>query len=119
MLHRIPCSAIYQLNDTNTDELSLREIKGFEKIQALSTNTYRRRYVQGMGATPRHFRQVNLLSNVYPRDARGTPTQRLPTRTNLPICSSRISAHEHDRLVRFLPQIRQYLDPGLLRQSVT
>jgi hypothetical protein len=57
-----PVLAIYQLTDTNTDELSLQEIKGFEKIQTLSTNTYRRRFLQGMGATPRHFRQVNLLS---------------------------------------------------------
>lgn len=52
----IPLFAIYLLETTNTNELSVTPIKGMEKLRILAINTYRPRYVRGMGKGAEHFR---------------------------------------------------------------
>ncbi len=52
----VPVGAVFLLKTTNTDTLALSELKGNEKIDPLITNTYRARFLKGMGDKREHFR---------------------------------------------------------------
>lgn len=50
-----PLHAVYILQTTNTETFEIQPIKGLEKLQILIANTYRPRFVAGMGKRTAHF----------------------------------------------------------------
>jgi hypothetical protein len=59
----VPVYAIYVL-DTSDDleAVHLVPLKGFDKVQELTINTYRLYFLTGMQLTPRHFQQAQALA---------------------------------------------------------
>ena len=57
-----PLHAIYALAPTNSTELRLIPLAGFDKLQSLIDNTYRLQFLTGMGLCDWHFRQICALA---------------------------------------------------------
>ncbi len=55
-------SVIYVLSQTERPDVRLVPLKGFEKVKALTENTYRLHFLQGMGLEHLHFRQAQALA---------------------------------------------------------
>ena len=61
----VPVTDVFILHTTNTETLSITELKGSEKINALVDNTYRLNFLKGFDGKTRHFHQcVRLGSEV-------------------------------------------------------
>jgi hypothetical protein len=58
----VPVYAIYVLDITEQDRVTLIALKGFDKIQELTTNTYHLHYLQGMQREQRLFHQAQTLA---------------------------------------------------------
>jgi hypothetical protein len=58
----LPLRAVYLLNPTNAPRCSLEPVKGFNKIQELTDNTYRRQFMQGMRRSHVHFRHIGAVA---------------------------------------------------------
>ncbi len=64
----VPIKSVFVLETTNTDKMEISILKGAGKIDPLLDNTYRRRFLEGLGGKQDHFRQcaaVAAHTNVY------------------------------------------------------
>ena len=58
----LPLYAVYELGSTNTDQISLSEVKGLAKIAFVKDNTYRLRYLKGMARREAYMRIVSAVA---------------------------------------------------------
>ena len=58
----VPLKGLYFLSANGAPEVSLELMEGKEKIKTLLTNTYRRRYLDGLGLKEKHFIQCSELA---------------------------------------------------------
>jgi hypothetical protein len=56
-----PLDRVYILSTTNTDRFDLESVNGLEKFNALISNTYRFRFIEGLGNKPEHFNQCTAV----------------------------------------------------------
>ena len=54
--------AVYVLSPWNEDHFEIEEIDGLRRFQVLRNNTYRYRYMSGMGGAPEHLKQCAALA---------------------------------------------------------
>jgi len=57
-----PVHSVFVLETTNTDRLEIISLKGGEKIDPLINNTYRLRFLNGLGGKTNHFRQCAAIA---------------------------------------------------------
>lgn len=65
-----PVKAIYVLTPWNQDQFVVEDVSDIAKFQALRANSYRFRFLRGMGLGPRHLQQCSALAS-------GTPVARI------------------------------------------
>lgn len=65
-LEPAPLRAIYVLTPWNQDRFAIEELAGIAKFQALRTNSYRFRVLEGMKLGALHFRQAQALAERTP-----------------------------------------------------
>jgi hypothetical protein len=58
----LPIAAIYLLSDSNLQAAQLRPLKGMEKYLPLKNQTYRSRYLDGLGLTAHHLQLCGRLT---------------------------------------------------------
>jgi hypothetical protein len=58
----VPVHRIIILATKNTEGFESRSLIGFEKFNALKNNTYRFRFVEGLGMVKPHFGMISKLS---------------------------------------------------------
>jgi hypothetical protein len=58
----VPLQAVFILESTNTEKLSITQLSGTEKIDPLIENTYRMRFLQGLGGKKEHFKQCAAVA---------------------------------------------------------
>ena len=64
----VPLKTVFMLETTNTDKMEISTLKGGQKIEPLIHNTYRMRFLNGLGGKKDHFRQcaaVAAKANVH------------------------------------------------------
>jgi len=64
----VPIKSVFVLSTTNTDKMEIAVLQGAEKIGPLINNTYRLRFLEGLGGKKDHFEQcasVAASSAVY------------------------------------------------------
>jgi hypothetical protein len=63
-LHKDPVSlkSVFILTTTNTDKMEITPFKGGEKIEPIINNTYRLRFLNGLGGKEEHFRQCAAVA---------------------------------------------------------
>lgn len=57
-----PLQAVFILKSTNTDKLEITPLQGAEKIDPLIENTYRMRFLHGLGGKKDHFKQCAAVA---------------------------------------------------------
>lgn len=58
----VPLKSVFVLETTNTDRMEITALKGGEKIDPLIGNTYRLRFVKGLGGEKGHFKQCAAVA---------------------------------------------------------
>jgi len=58
----VPLQAVYILKSTNTDKMAITPLSGTEKIDPLIENTYRMRFLHGLGGKKDHFKQCAAVA---------------------------------------------------------
>lgn len=58
----VPLKSVFVLETTNTDKMEITPLKGAEKIDPLIGNTYRMRFLQGLGGKKEHFQQCAAVA---------------------------------------------------------
>jgi hypothetical protein len=58
----VPIKSVFILEMTNTDKMEITTLKGAGKIGPLLDNTYRRRFLEGLGGKKDHFRQCAAVA---------------------------------------------------------
>jgi hypothetical protein len=58
-----PVRTVFLLKDTNTDRFEVSELNGMSRIEPLINNTYRVRFLEGLGGKQAHFRQCSNLAD--------------------------------------------------------
>jgi len=58
----VPLKSVFVLETTNTDKMEITALKGAEKIDPLIDNTYRLRFLEGLGGKKDHFRQCAAVA---------------------------------------------------------
>ncbi len=58
----VPIKSVFVLETTNADNMEIITLKGAEKIDPLLDNTYRRRFLEGLGGKKDHFRQCATVA---------------------------------------------------------
>jgi hypothetical protein len=58
-----PVRSIFILDKTNTDRFEAVQLKGVDKISPLITNTYRPRFLEGLGGKQEHFKQCAAVAD--------------------------------------------------------
>lgn len=58
----VPVQWVFQLKTTNTDEFSIAQIKGGEKLNPIIDNTYRPNFLEGLGGKKEHFTQCAAVA---------------------------------------------------------
>lgn len=58
----LPLKSVFALETTNTDRLEITELKGGEKIDPIIDNTYRLRFLEGLGGKIEHFKQCAVVA---------------------------------------------------------
>ena len=58
----VPVDSVFILETTNTDRMELTALKGGEKIDPIFYNTYRLRFLKGLGGKTDHFRQCAAVA---------------------------------------------------------
>ena len=58
----VPIRALFVLGTTNTDKMEITALKGAEKIDPLIDNTYRLRFLEGLGGKKDHFQQCAAVA---------------------------------------------------------
>ena len=63
-LHKTPVvlQSVFVLGTTNTDRLEITALKGAEKINPIINNTYRLRFLNGLGGKKEHFQQCAAVA---------------------------------------------------------
>jgi hypothetical protein len=61
-----PLKRIYVLRARNDARLSIVDLQGAQKFEALNDQTYRGQFLDGLGARPAHFRNALLLAQRVP-----------------------------------------------------
>jgi hypothetical protein len=63
-LHKTPVAlhSVFVLETTNTDKMEITALKGGEKIAPIIKNTYRLRFLNGLGGKKEHFRQCAAVA---------------------------------------------------------
>jgi hypothetical protein len=62
----LPVRKMYVLSPYNKDEISISELSGIDKFNALRGQTYKFKFVKFMGAAEAYFRTVGLVGNRVP-----------------------------------------------------
>lgn len=57
-----PLNGVYILSTKNTEGISMSELKGIEKFNAIKNNTYRLNFIKGIGNTGAHFKHISALA---------------------------------------------------------
>lgn len=57
-----PLRAVYLLTPSNSPDIAITPLTGFDKIQTLTDNTYRGQFLTGMQLTAQHFRQIAAIA---------------------------------------------------------
>jgi hypothetical protein len=62
--HKTPVTlkSVFVLGTTNTDKMEVTALKGMEKINPIINNTYRLRFLNGLGGKKDHFRQCTAVA---------------------------------------------------------
>ena len=60
----VPLHAIYIMQTARTNVTQISPITGFKKFEELTTNTFRKSYVELMGLAESHFKQVSRVAAV-------------------------------------------------------
>lgn len=58
----VPIKAVFVMGTTNTDKMEIAALKGAEKINPLIDNTYRLRFLDGLGGKKDHFQQCAAVA---------------------------------------------------------
>ena len=58
----VPIQSVFVLETTNTDKMEIIALKGGEKIDPLIDNTYRLRFLKGLGGKTDHFKQCAAVA---------------------------------------------------------
>lgn len=58
----VPVRSVFLLEATNNDGFEIIQLKGMEKINPLIDNTYRPRFLEGLGGKERHFTQCAAVA---------------------------------------------------------
>jgi hypothetical protein len=58
----VPVHSVFILETTNTDRMEIIPLQGGKKIDPLLDNTYRRRFLHGLGGKADHFRQCAAVA---------------------------------------------------------
>jgi len=61
-----PLKRIYVLRASNDVQLSIVNLQGAQKFDALKNQTYRAQFLDGLGVKPAHFRNALLLAQQVP-----------------------------------------------------
>jgi hypothetical protein len=54
----MPFRLVYVIVTTNTQDFALQPLQGTDRFQAIANNTYRLRFLEGLGLKVSHFGQV-------------------------------------------------------------
>lgn len=60
--HPLPLKRIYILGSDLETDIRITELNSFEKMRAINNNTFRKRFLEGQGVQPAHFKQCALLA---------------------------------------------------------
>ena len=60
--HPLPLKRIYILGSDLETNIRITELDSFEKMKAINNNTFRKRFLEGQGVKPVHFKQCALLA---------------------------------------------------------
>jgi hypothetical protein len=58
----VPVGSVFILEATNTDRMEVIDLRGGDKIDPLIANTYRMRFLKGLGGKTDHFRQCAAVA---------------------------------------------------------
>jgi hypothetical protein len=58
----VPVRSVFILETTNTDRMEITPLQGAEKINPIIHNTYRRRFLRGLGGKADHFKQCAAVA---------------------------------------------------------
>lgn len=58
----VAIQVVYVLQPSERESISLMPLRGFDKVQELTANTYRLHYLTGMKRAPQHFQQAQALA---------------------------------------------------------
>lgn len=58
----VPLKSVFILESTNTNNMEIKTLKGADKIDPLIKNTYRIRFLNGLGGKKDHFRQCAAVA---------------------------------------------------------
>ena len=58
----VPVRSVFILDKTNTDQFEIVSLKGGDKIDPIINNTYRPRFLEGLGGKKEHFRQCAAVA---------------------------------------------------------
>ena len=58
----IPVRSVFILGTTNTDEFEIEKLEGGYKIDPIINNTYRSRFLEGLGGKKEHFKQCAAVA---------------------------------------------------------
>ncbi|HEX3012547.1 MAG TPA: hypothetical protein VHQ70_11080 [Syntrophomonadaceae bacterium] len=58
----LPLKRIYILGSDLEDKIRITELNSFEKMRVINNNTFRKRFLEGQGVKPIHFKQCALLA---------------------------------------------------------
>ena len=62
-INHLPIKALFLLKTTNADTFNITELTGKDKLKVLLSNTYRPRFVKGLGKSRNHFEQCARVVN--------------------------------------------------------
>lgn len=60
--HPLPLKRIYILGSYLEADIRVNELNSFEKMRAINNNTFRKRFLEGQGVKPVHFKQCAALA---------------------------------------------------------
>ena len=70
-----PVKAIYVLQSNNEEELKFEHFQGMGRFSALLNNTFREKFLGGLGVRPVHFQQVSRVAQLVPVASLTRPEQ--------------------------------------------
>ena len=61
-----PIRSVFILRSSHTDEFDIEPLGGMERIQPILNNTYRPKFLEGLGNKQDHFRQCAAVADAVP-----------------------------------------------------